>query len=65
MIYTVLGGTQAAENDVHVVGVSSLAAGHNTLVPQLRDELKKLGRVHTSQSFYLLCDIFVYCCFVR
>ncbi len=36
--------TQAAENDVHVVGVSSLAAGHNTLVPQLRDELKKLGR---------------------
>src|SRR5699024_9329439 len=36
--------TQAAENDVHVVGVSSLAARHNTLVPQLRDELKKLGR---------------------
>ncbi len=35
---------QAAENDVHVVGVSSLAAGHLTLVPQLRDELRKLGR---------------------
>ena len=33
----------AVENDVHVVGVSSLAAGHKTLVPQLRDELKKLG----------------------
>lgn len=35
---------QAAENDVHVVGVSSLAAGHKTLVPQLIGELKKLGR---------------------
>jgi methylmalonyl-CoA mutase len=35
---------QAVENDVHVVGVSSLAAGHLTLVPGLRDELKKLGR---------------------
>ncbi|MEM8886574.1 MAG: cobalamin-dependent protein, partial [Bacteroidota bacterium] len=35
---------QAAENDVHVVGVSSLAAGHKTLVPQLIEELKKLGR---------------------
>jgi methylmalonyl-CoA mutase len=35
---------QAAENDVHVVGVSSLAAGHLTLVPQLRGELAKLGR---------------------
>ncbi|HEX6593396.1 MAG TPA: methylmalonyl-CoA mutase [Bacillota bacterium] len=35
---------QAAENDVHVIGVSSLAAGHNTLVPQLKEELKKLGR---------------------
>ena len=34
----------AVENDVHVVGVSSLAAGHKTLVPELRDELKKLGR---------------------
>jgi methylmalonyl-CoA mutase len=35
---------QAVENDVHIVGVSSLAAGHKTLVPQLIDELKKQGR---------------------
>ena len=35
---------QAIENDVHVVGVSSLAAGHKTLLPQLVEELKKLGR---------------------
>jgi methylmalonyl-CoA mutase len=35
---------QAVENDVHVVGVSSLAAGHKTLVPELIGELKKLGR---------------------
>jgi methylmalonyl-CoA mutase len=35
---------QAAENDVHIVGVSSLAAGHKTLVPQLMEELKKIGR---------------------
>ena len=35
---------QAVENDVHVVGVSSLAAGHKTLVPQLKQELEKLGR---------------------
>ena len=35
---------QAVENDVHVVGVSSLAAGHLTLVPALKDELKRLGR---------------------
>lgn len=35
---------QAVENDVHVVGVSSLAAGHKTLVPQIVSELKKLGR---------------------
>ncbi|OUJ75513.1 methylmalonyl-CoA mutase [Hymenobacter crusticola] len=35
---------QAAENDVHVVGVSSLAAGHKTLIPQLIAELAKLGR---------------------
>ena len=34
----------AAENDVHVVGISSLAGGHKTLLVQLRDELKKLGR---------------------
>ena len=35
---------QAVENDVHVVGVSSLAAGHKTLVPQIIAELDKLGR---------------------
>lgn len=35
---------QAVENDVHMIGVSSLAAGHMTLVPALREELKKLGR---------------------
>lgn len=35
---------QAVENDVHVVAMSSLAAGHKTLLPQLRDELRALGR---------------------
>ncbi|MEW9668803.1 methylmalonyl-CoA mutase [Ammoniphilus sp. 3BR4] len=35
---------QAVENDVHVIGMSSLAAGHKTLLPQLVEELKKLGR---------------------
>lgn len=35
---------QAVENDVHVVGVSSLAGGHKTLVPELKKELEKLGR---------------------
>ena len=35
---------QAVENDVHVLGVSSLAAGHKTLVPQVLEELKKYGR---------------------
>jgi methylmalonyl-CoA mutase len=35
---------QAAENDVHIVGVSSLAAGHKTLIPQLISELGTLGR---------------------
>src|SRR5262249_46796158 len=35
---------QVVENDVHIVGVSTLAAGHLTLVPQLRAELAKLGR---------------------
>lgn len=34
---------QAVENDVHILGVSSLAAGHKTLVPQVVEELKKLG----------------------
>ena len=35
---------QAVENDVHVLGVSSLAGGHKTLIPQVISELKKLGR---------------------
>jgi len=35
---------QAAENDVHILGISSLAAGHKTLAPQTIEELKKLGR---------------------
>ena len=35
---------QAVENDVHILGVSSLAAGHKTLVPQVNEELKKHGR---------------------
>ncbi|TSE05688.1 methylmalonyl-CoA mutase [Aquimarina algiphila] len=35
---------QAVENDVHIVGVSSLAGGHKTLVPQIVEELKKYGR---------------------
>lgn len=35
---------QAVENDVHIVGASTLAGGHKTLIPQLADELKNLGR---------------------
>ncbi|MEI6048157.1 MAG: methylmalonyl-CoA mutase [Bacteroidota bacterium] len=35
---------QAVENDVHILGVSSLAAGHKSLVPQVINELKRLGR---------------------
>lgn len=35
---------QAVENDVHILGISSLAAGHKTLVPKVIEELKKLGR---------------------
>jgi methylmalonyl-CoA mutase len=35
---------QAVENDVHVLGVSSLAAGHKTLIPQIIEEMRKLGR---------------------
>jgi methylmalonyl-CoA mutase len=35
---------QAIENDVHIVGVSSLAAGHLTLVPELRRDLEAYGR---------------------
>jgi methylmalonyl-CoA mutase len=35
---------QAVENDIHVLGISSLAGGHTTLIPQVIDELKTLGR---------------------
>ena len=38
---------QAVENDCHIVGVSSLAAGHLTLVPMLKSALEKLGAVNT------------------
>jgi len=56
---------QAVENDVHVMGVSSLAAGHKTLVPAVIEELKKLGRedimviaggVIPAQDYQLLYD---------
>ncbi len=56
---------QAVENDVHILGVSSLAAGHKTLVPQVIDELKKYGRddimvivggVIPSQDYQFLYD---------
>src|SRR5699024_7643440 len=57
---------QAVENDVHVVGVSSLAAGHKSLVPQLMEELQKIGRediliidggVIPAQDYQVLQDI--------
>ena len=35
---------QAAENDVHILGISSLAAGHKTLVPETIEALKEIGR---------------------
>ena len=35
---------QAAENDVHLIGASSLAGGHKTLIPELIQELKRIGR---------------------
>jgi len=57
---------QAVENDVHILGVSSLAAGHKTLVPQVIEELKKYGRedimvivggVIPAQDYQFLFDI--------
>ena len=42
---------QAVENDVHAVAMSSLAAGHKTLLPQLRDELRARGR----EDIVLIC----------
>ncbi|MFD0976062.1 methylmalonyl-CoA mutase [Salinimicrobium gaetbulicola] len=56
---------QAVENDVHILGVSSLAAGHKTLVPQVIEEIKKYGRedimvivggVIPSQDYQFLFD---------
>lgn len=56
---------QAAENDVHILGISSLAAGHKTLVPQTIQELEKIGRddimvivggVIPSQDYQMLFD---------
>jgi methylmalonyl-CoA mutase len=35
---------QAAENDVHMIGISSLAGGHKTLIPELIESLKKINR---------------------
>ena len=47
----------AVENDVHVVGMSSLAAGHKTLLPQLVEELKKLGlKPFPANGNYMLID---------
>ncbi|MFN3076891.1 MAG: methylmalonyl-CoA mutase [Alphaproteobacteria bacterium] len=43
---------QAVENDCHVIGVSSLAAGHLTLVPALKEELKKLDRTNSYTNSY-------------
>ena len=37
---------QAIENDVHIIGISSLAAGHKTLIPELINNLKKLNRTN-------------------
>lgn len=60
---------QAVENDVHILGVSSLAAGHKTLVPQVIEELEKLGRgdimvvaggVIPQQDYEFLCDAGVF-----
>ena len=42
---------QAVENDVHIIGMSSLAGGHKTLLPQLIDELKRLRR----QDILVVC----------
>lgn len=62
----------AVENDVHVIGVSSLAAGHKTLIPQLIDELQKLGAddivvtaggVIPKQDYEFLFDSGVACIF--
>jgi methylmalonyl-CoA mutase len=57
---------QAVENDVHILGISSLAAGHKTLVPQVVSELKKydredimviVGGVIPAQDYQFLFDV--------
>jgi len=62
----------AVDNDVHIVGMSSLAAGHKTLLPQLVEELKKLGRedimviaggVIPAQDYDYLCEHGATCIF--
>ena len=52
---------EAVENDVHVVGVSSLAAGHKTLVPQLIEELKKRESDAGSDRWQGTCGVCVSC----
>ncbi len=56
---------QAVENDVHIIGVSSQAAGHKTMIPQLMEELKKanaeditviIGGVIPKQDYQFLLD---------
>jgi len=47
---------QAIDSDVHVIGVSSLAAGHKTLVPELITQLKTLGRPYVQYSVNSFCQ---------
>ena len=48
---------QAIDADVHIVGVSSLAAGHKSLVPELIEELKQMGRPYvTTYNLIFLTD---------
>lgn len=48
---------QAIDSDVHVVGVSSLAAGHKTLVPELIKQLKALGRPYVAFDESFICIV--------
>ena len=51
---------QAVDADVHVVGVSSQAAGHKTLVPELIEALSRLGKYkHVGGKFYQLTFIYI------
>lgn len=52
---------QAVDGDVHVVGISTLAAGHKTLVPELVKELEKLNRGYVkSKCFFCFFDLISY-----